>query len=163
MISTNWRVEEKGQRTHHSKDYYDEKGGTNGGTFCRCGVMFLKKRWRRIDVDFVRQEGRELVCPACRRVADRNPAGIIALNGNFHSAHETEIKCLINKTIKSEALKNPLGRVMDMHSDKDGVTITTTDEKLAEKIGREVYKSHGGELHFIWSHTDSPVKVTWTR
>jgi hypothetical protein len=52
---------------------------------------------------------------------------------------------------------------MDIHSDKEGVTITTTDEKLAQKIGREVFKSHGGELHFNWSHSGGPVRVTWSR
>lgn len=163
-MSTNIRrLGEKGQRTPRSMDIYENKGGAKGGTFCRCGVTFSKKRWRLADADFPRSESNEIVCPACRRITDSNPAGIIALSGDFFTEHETEIQSLIKKTAQKEALKNPLARLMDIHSDKDGITITTTDERLAQKIGREVYKSHGGVLHFIWSHAGSPVRVAWLR
>lgn len=163
MNTANRRVGEKGQRTPRSMEVYEEKGGAKGGAFCRCGVVFQNKRWYRSEGESARQEGQELVCPACRRIADRNPAGIITLSGDFYAAHEAEIRTLVDKTVQSENMKNPLGRVMDIQREQDGVTITTTDEKLSQKIGREVFKSHGGELHFIWSHSGSPVRVVWSR
>lgn len=52
---------------------------------------------------------------------------------------------------------------MDISKDKDGMTITTTDVKLAQKIGRMVFKSHGGTLHFRWTDDEDFVRVSWSR
>jgi NMD protein affecting ribosome stability and mRNA decay len=163
MATTSRRTGEKGQRTPRSRDAYQEKGGIKGVAYCPCGAVFRNKRWCREEQDSDRQAGEELVCPACRRIADQNPAGIVVLGGGFYAAHESEIHNLINNTAMEAVAKNPLGRVMDIRKEKGGVTITTTDTKLAQKIGREVFKSHGGELRYIWSHDESPVRVTWSR
>lgn len=163
MATTIRRTEEKGQRTPRSLDAYQEKGGVKGTAYCGCGAVFSNKRWHSGASAESSREGQVLVCPACRRIADRNPAGYVSLSGSFFMAHKAGIDSLINNTAQAAVTKNPLGRIMDVSSEKDGVTITTTDVKLAEKIGREVFKSHGGELHFIWSHAESPVRVTWSR
>jgi NMD protein affecting ribosome stability and mRNA decay len=163
MVTANRRTGEKGQRTPRSMDAYQEKGGVKGAAYCSCGAVFRNKRWCREESGSVLHEGHELVCPACQRIADRNPAGIVSLSGDFLAAHESEIRNLINNTAQGAVTKNPLGRVMDICNDKDGITITTTDVKLAQKIGREVFKSHGGQLQFIWSHAEAPVRVTWSR
>jgi hypothetical protein len=163
MATTSRRTGEKGQRTPRSRDAYQEKDGIRGDAYCACGTVFRNKRWRRDESDSEHNEGLELVCPACRRIADRKPAGIVVLGGKFYTAHESEIHNLINNTALEAIAKNPLGRVMDIGMEKDAVTITTTDAKLAQKIGRQVFKSHGGDLHYIWSHAESPVRVTWTR
>ncbi len=163
MVTENRRTGEKGQRTPRSLDAYQEKGGVKGTTYCSCGVVYRNKRWYREESLSGQHEGHELVCPACRRIADRNPAGIVSMSGEFFATHESEIHNLINNTAQDAVTKNPLGRIMDICAEKDGVTITTTDVKLAQKIGREVFKSHGGQLQFIWSHAESPVRVTWSR
>lgn len=163
MVTARRRTGEKGQRTPRSTDAYHKKGGVKGDAFCTCGALFRNKRWYRQESGPDLKEGHELVCPACQRIADRNPAGIVSLSGNFFATHESEIIDQINNMAQGALLKNPLGRVMEMNKEKNGVIITTTDEKLAQKIGREVFKSHGGELHFIWSHAESPVRVTWAR
>ena len=163
MVTANRRTGEKGQRTPRSKDAYQEKGGVRGNAYCLCGTLFRNKRWCHDESDPDQQEGHELVCPACRRVADRNPAGIAFLSGDYYAAHETEILNQIMTTTLASISKNPLGRVMEIRQEKDSVTIATTDVKLAQKIGRDVFKSQGGELHYIWSHAENPVRVTWFR
>lgn len=163
MATASRRTGEKGQRTPRSVDSYQEKGGVKGASYCSCGAVFRDKRWHHEDGGHDRLEGHELTCPACRRIADRNPAGIVSLSGDFLVAHESEIHNLIDNTAQSAVMKNPLGRVIDMSMEKDGVTVTTTDVKLAQKIGREVFKAHGGQLQFIWSHAEAPVRVTWRR
>ncbi len=163
MATTRRRTGEKGQRAPRSTDAYQEKGGVKGTANCTCGAVFRNKRWCREAEGSAQQEGVERVCPACRRIADHNPAGIVVLSGDFYAAHETEIKNLINNTALEAIAKNPLGRVMDTSTDKGRATITTTDEKLALKIGREIFKAHGGELHYTWSHAESPVRVSWSR
>lgn len=162
MAATNRKTGEKGQRTPRSTDAYQEKGGVKGGAFCPCGAVFSNKRWYR-DNGAEKQEGHELICPACRRIADRNPAGIVSLSGEFFATHESEIRNLITVTAQRAAVKNPLCRIMEICNESDCVTITTTDIKLAQKIGRVLYKSHGGLLNYIWSHAEAPVRVTWSR
>lgn len=163
MVTTNKRMGEKGQRTPRSMDAYQEKGGIKGAAYCSCGAVYLNKRWFSDENITDRQEGHELICPACRRIADQNPAGIVSLSGDFLTEHESEIRNLINNTAQNAVTKNPLGRVMETCNDNDGITITTTDVKLAQKIGKEVFKSHGGQLQFVWSHAEAPVRVTWHR
>lgn len=163
MINKNNRMEEQGQRTPRSLDAYRDKDGVKGAVYCACGAVFRNKRWGLETIGAAQQEGQNIVCPACHRITDQNPAGIISLSGDFYSAHADEIHNLVNNTAQSSAAKNPLGRVMDINKEKGGVTITTTDVKLAQKIGRVVFKAHGGELHYTWSHAGPPVRVTWCR
>lgn len=162
MATANRRTEE-GQRTQRSLDAYQEKDGVKGTAYCKCGAVFRNKRWVQEASGSAGKEGANILCPACHRITDQNPAGIISLSGDFYAAHADEINNLVKNTAQASAAKNPLGRVMDISKAKDGVTITTTDVKLAQKIGRVVFKAHGGELHYTWSHAGPPVRVTWSR
>jgi NMD protein affecting ribosome stability and mRNA decay len=163
MINKNSRMEEQGQRTPRSLDAYQDKDGIKGAAYCACGAVFRNKRWVQENSGAAYQQGLNIVCPACHRISDQNPAGIISLSGDFYAAHVDEIDNLVNNTAQSSAAKNPLGRVMNISKEQGGVTITTTDVKLAQKIGREIFKAHGGELHYTWSHAGPPVRVTWCR
>lgn len=163
MVTTIRRTEEKGQRTPRSLDAYQSKVGVSGAAYCKCGAVFSNKRWHFAERGTTPHGEQQVVCPACRRIADRNPAGIVSLKGSFFATHKAEIDNLIKNTAEAAVMKNPLGRIMDISSGKDDLTITTTDVKLAQKIGREVFKSHGGELQFTWSHAESPVRIFWSR
>jgi len=163
MVTTLRRTKEKGQRTPRSMDVYQGKGGVEGAAQCQCGALFRNKRWYSEEGGVTTPGGHGLVCPACRRIADRNPAGIVSLRGSYLADHEAEIENLVRNTAEAAGMKHPLGRVMEISKEKDGITITTTDIKLAQKIGREVYKAHGGELHFRWTDDEDLVRVTWSR
>jgi hypothetical protein len=41
--------------------------------------------------------------------------------------------------------------------------ILTTDEKLAQRIGREIRKAFRGTLAFRWSEDANLLRVTWAR
>lgn len=163
MGSTNKRTGEKGQRTPRSIKPYGEKGGVEGTAQCECGARFSNKRWYGGEGDKPAAGRQRLVCPACRRIADRNPAGIVMLSGNFLAARKAEIDNLITNTVDISSRKNPLGRIMETTRTKEGITITTTDVKLAQKIGREIFKAHGGDLRFQWNHEEDLVRVNWSR
>lgn len=163
MATATRRTGEKGQRTPRSLDAYQESDGIKGTSYCECGAEYRNKRWYPGEGPLEHVEGHELVCPACRRINDRNPAGIVTLSGDYRATHEGEINNLITHIAQHALSKSPLGRVMNVCMEKDTVTITTTDVKLAQKIGRDIYKSYGGQLHFLWSHAEDPVRVTWSR
>lgn len=163
MVTTVRKTEEKGQRTPRSLDVYRNKDGVSGAVYCQCGAVFSNKRWHLTEQGTIPIGEQRVVCPACRRISDRNPAGIVTLKGSYFASHGAEIDNLIRNTSEAAAMKNPLGRIMEINREKEGVTITTTDVKLAQKIGREVFKSHGGDLQFTWSNAVGPVRISWSR
>lgn len=162
MVNTLRKTKEKGQRTPRSLDVYQTKGGISGAAFCQCGAVFQNKRWRCGSREPTSNE-QELVCPACRRIADQNPAGIVSVSGSFLTDHGDDIDNLIHNLANEAVLRNPLGRVMDIQKSEEGITITTTDTKLAQKIGRQLFKSFGGELQYSWSQGEDRVRVSWCR
>jgi hypothetical protein len=163
MVTKIKETEGKGERTPRSLDVYRSKEGVSGAMHCECGAEFSNKHWHVTERGTSLHGEQRVVCPACRRIADHNPAGIVTLKGSFFAAHGAEIDNLIKNTAEAAVMKNPLGRIMDINREKEGVTITTTDARLAQKIGREVFKSHGGDLQFTWSHDVGPVRISWSR
>jgi NMD protein affecting ribosome stability and mRNA decay len=160
--------EEKGQRTTRSTDVYIPKEGLKEVSFCtKCGILYRNKRWYidEQEQEAVRKDphAHGLVCPACQRVEDNNPAGIVTLTGDYLSGHEREILDLVTNRETHHRAKNPLARIMSLNKNDGEVVISTTEEKLAEALGREMYKAHKGELHYRWSHSDRFVRVNWSR
>jgi hypothetical protein len=43
------------------------------------------------------------------------------------------------------------------------VEILTTDEKLAQRVGREVRKAYQGTVTYKWSEDANLVRVNWSR
>jgi NMD protein affecting ribosome stability and mRNA decay len=155
-------IEEKGNRTMRSTHVYLPKKGLPEGAVCRgCGVVYRNKRWQ------MEQAGAphscEVTCPACQRMEDHNPAGVLTLSGSYLSGHKDEILNGIRHTEAESREKNPLGRIMEIREEGESITVTTTEEKLAQKLGREVFKSQRGELHYNWSHGNAQVRVNWMR
>lgn len=159
---------EKGQRTARSTGVYHERSGVKEAAVCpECSLVYRNKRWQLNE-----EEGRKLLasakttrqtCPACRRTADRNPAGIITLSGRYLEQNWDEIQNLMRHVVEKSGVKNPLGRIMAVEQGKTGITITTTEDKIAQKIGREIFRAHKGELIYSWSHDQQLVRVTWNR
>lgn len=161
-------LEEKGQRTTRSTDTYLAKEAPKAPVFCRkCGLFYRNKRWVMDSGEFQKMKSgtgvATTVCPACQRIADDNPAGVVTLSGDYLLSHEDEILNALKHTELQSRTKNPLGRIMEIAQEADVVTITTTEDKLAQKLGREIFKAHRGELQYQWSHDPQLVRVTWKR
>lgn len=162
MLQTNKRVEEKGLRTVRAPDVYLPKRGLEDGSLCRgCGIVYRNKRWQ-IETAAV-NICCEVLCPACQRVEDHNPGGVVTLSGPYLTAHKEEILNTIRHLESKSREKNPLGRIMEITEEQNRITVTTTEDKLAQKLGREIYKSQRGELHYQWSHDQNLVRVEWSR
>jgi NMD protein affecting ribosome stability and mRNA decay len=105
----------------------------------------------------------ETLCPACRKIKDRAPGGIVELTGAFVHAHESEIVNLIHNENNRAMEINPLERIMDIQKSDGGLTVQTTNEKLAQRIGRAVYKSYSGNVDYKWSEDNKTARVYWHR
>jgi NMD protein affecting ribosome stability and mRNA decay len=160
--------EEKGQRTARSTDVYLPKGGSKETALCRkCGAIYRNKRWSldEEEAKTLKAGGTAVTvtCPACQRMADSNPAGIVTFSGGYLLEHWDDILNIVQRVEAVSRAKNPLGRIMEINQEESTLTIATTEEKLAQKLGREVYKAHKGELHYQWSHDQHFVRVSWMR
>lgn len=160
--------EEKGKMAERSTDVYLPKGGSKEVALCsKCNAFYWNKRWSTdaAELSKARAEAGTVstVCPACQRMHDDNPAGVLSLTGDYLLQHENEILNVVKNVEADTRAKNPLARIMEINQENKVLTISTTDAKLAQKLGKEVYKSHKGELHFKWSQADSFVRVNWAR
>ena len=56
-----------------------------------------------------------------------------------------------------------LERIMETRVGEESVEILTTDEKLAQRIGREIRKAYQGTVSYKWSEDANLVRVNWAR
>jgi NMD protein affecting ribosome stability and mRNA decay len=160
--------EEKGKMTTRSTDVYLPKEGMKEVAVCTgCRALYWNKRWylseeesKQLNSGMVRNE---VTCPACQRIEDNIPAGIVTYTGDYLVDHENEILNTIRNVEEKARAKNPLARIMEIRQEGKVMTITTTNDKLAEKLGRDIYKAHSGQLEYQWSREENFVRVNWSR
>jgi len=160
--------EEHGQRAARSTDPYAMKMGVTEVAECtECKALYWNKRWypdenqsRGLSRDMVKNH---IVCPACTRAADKNPGGVVTLQGDYLGAHQDEIMNIVKNSEHRAKLKNPLARIMEIRQEPQQVTILTLEEKLAQRLGRDVFKAHSGDLEYRWNKEENFVRVNWKR
>lgn len=160
--------EEKDEMATRHTDAHPPQKGLEGVPVCKeCMAIYLNKRWYsseegspKLGADTVRYE---VLCPACQRMRDNNPAGVATFTGDYLAEHESEILDAIKKVEKKVRTKNTLARIMEIRQEGKVLIVFTTDDKMAQKLGREIYKEHNGLLEFQWSREDNFVRVNWRR
>jgi hypothetical protein len=159
--------EEKGKRATRSMDAYRHKEGMKEEVVCTgCRAFFMNKRWHSGGAATGMGSGAVkggALCPACQRMQDGNPAGIATFSGEYLRKHEAEILNTIKNVEEKARVKNPLARIMAIDHEGGGVAVSTTDDKLAQKLGKDIYKAYSGRLEYQWSKEDSFVRVNWSR
>jgi hypothetical protein len=133
-----------------------------------CHAINRNRRWVFDEAEYralSRSPGEavERRCPACRKIADGFPSGIVLLSGGYLQIHRDEILRLVRNEEGRAMGINPLERIMAVTEEDGTVRVTTTDEKLAQRIGREVRKAFRGSLEYRWSEDDKLVRVSWAR
>jgi hypothetical protein len=138
------------------------------GTVCsRCGVVYHHQHWV---VDEPRRQrlleagnAPQVVCPGCRKVADHEPQGILTLHGDYWPEHRDDILNLIRHEEERGLNTNPLERIMNVREENGCLVVETTNEKLAQRIGRQIDKAHKGRIEYKWSDGNRLVRVEWER
>jgi NMD protein affecting ribosome stability and mRNA decay len=160
--------EEKGKMATRSTDVYLPKEGMKEVAVCiGCGAFYWNKRWYLTRDESMKPDSdmatNEVNCPACQRMQENIPAGIATFAGDYLVDHESEILNTIKNVEEKVRVKNPLARIMEIRQEGNVLTITTTNDKLAERLGRDIYKAHSGKLEYQWSKEESFVRVNWSR
>lgn len=161
-------ISDKRGRIRTSDDPYLPEAGLKEPAVCQtCQAIYRQKRWqldpllfRKLSVD---PAAHWVTCPACQKVAERYPEGILTLRGSYLWNHEAEIRNILENTLARFAARNPLERVISMQRSGDAMVIETTDNKLAEQLGRSLQRAHSGDLQIDWQGTPVVCRVQWQR
>ncbi len=168
MKAKNPQMSHKRKSMDTTADPYLLCDGLSGSAVCKkCRAVFQNKRWS-IDEDlYIKRMGEKdvntVICPACKKVKDNFPGGILNLKGDFYHDHENEIMNLIKNEEKRARGFNPLERIMNIVKTKKGIEITTTNEKLAQRIGKRLNRAYQGNIAYRWSDSNKLLRAEWER
>ena len=137
-----------------------------GPAICRkCLATYADKRWYFDEVQAAKLAAsprtQKLVCPACQKIKDDYPEGIATLKWSSLRDYEAEIRGLITNVEARAVSVNPLDRVMKIVRRKKELEVQTTNDRLAQRIGRALVRSYKGTAAYNWAHRDMMVRVTW--
>jgi hypothetical protein len=75
--------------------------------------------------------------------------------------HEPEIRGLIANVETRAVAVNPLDRVIKIVRRKKDLEVQTTNDRLAQRLGRALVRAYKGKAVYKWAHRDMMVRVTW--
>jgi len=153
------------------QDPYMDKHMYKDPTICpTCKLVYHDKTWHRDPELYKKYKNNPATnfkeCPACRKIKDNFPLGIVILEGEFIKNNKNarqEILNLIRHEVEKEELSNPLARIMKIEEKEAYIEIWTTTEGLASKIGKSVNKAYHGELNFTFSDDQKFLRIYWRR
>lgn len=135
-----------------------------------CRAVYADRRWTAANKEGVDDKRKRwlpsqvVVCPACTQMRSGEPRGFVYLDGNFYDAHHEEINQLLRNEAQRAAEDNPLARIMTSKPDEGHkLTVTTTTEHLAQRLGHALEKAFGGHAHYDFSHENKLARVNWQR
>jgi hypothetical protein len=144
-------------------DVYSDKKKIIENTQCvKCKSVFINGRWTWKAIK-ENKKNNSTICPACKRISDNLPAGIITLKGEFLNNHYTEIENLIYNINRLEKNKHPLERIIKILNEDCIATITTTGIHIARRIGEALLQAFSGEYSFQYGKNEKSIRVSWTR
>ena len=140
---------------------YQRQKKLHEDTVCsQCGAVYRDGGWQWV----ARAEGvAEEPCPACRRIHDKFPAGIITLRGDFLREHKEEIIHLVRHQEEAEKNEHPLNRIMSIEEDAEEIVINTTDIHLPRRIAEAIKRAFHGEMKEEFKKNEYFVRIYWSR
>jgi NMD protein affecting ribosome stability and mRNA decay len=105
----------------------------------------------------------EELCPACRRIKDEFPTGVVTLRGDFARVHKDEMVSLALHQEAAEKKEHPFNRIINIEESVEGIVITTTDIHLPRRIGEAIQRAFHGQIDDIFDKGGYFVRVNWTR
>jgi len=144
----------------YEHDTYKLQGKLKEPTACpRCGAVFQKGRWTW---NAKPAGAHETLCPACHRIHDTYPKGLVTIKGPFKDTQHEQLIGVVKNTEEKEKKEHPLSRIMAIESRPEGLVISTTDTHLPRRIGEALEHAYHGQLELHYDQDEDFVRVTWT-
>lgn len=136
----------------------------------QCGAIYANRRWTTAkqkpgnDQDKHGRPTQLIMCPACKQIRAGEPRGFVYIDGAFFAAHDEEIEQLLRNETERASEDNPLARIMEWNRDhRHKLTVSTTTEHLAQRLGHALQKAFGGSTRYDFSHENKLARVNWSR
>ena len=132
-----------------------------------CQAVYQRRHWFFDHEAYIRETmqptTRMVLCPACQKIRDRYAEGQVTLRSSpFLTTHKDEIVRLMRNEEDRAKGFNPLERIVELREAEEGLIVTTTNEKLAQRIGRTLKSTFQGQTTYHWSDPKF-LSVEWTR
>jgi hypothetical protein len=132
-----------------------------------CHALYQRRHWFFDAAAYFRETmqpaTRMVLCPACQKIRDRYAEGKVTLQPSaFLAAHRDEILRLIHNEEERAKGINPLERIVEISESDGAIVVTTTNEKLAQRIGRTLKHTYRGHTSYQWSDPKF-LSVAWQR
>jgi hypothetical protein len=143
----------------HILDPYQAQHKLKEPTACpKCGAVYHHGRWQWGQ----KPDGaHEQPCPACRRIENALPAGILTLHGDFARQHKDELTGLARHEEAAEKGEHPLNRIIAIADTPEGLAITTTDIHLPRRLGEAIERAFHGTLTMHFDDAAYFVRIDW--
>jgi hypothetical protein len=104
------------------------------------------------------------LCGACRMASAGTRGGQVMLDGAFVTDHQAEIERVIRGEAARAAGDDTPGRILCLGRPKRGrLTVTTSTDLLARRVGQALRAAFGGTIHCDVPHEQPFARVTWIR
>jgi NMD protein affecting ribosome stability and mRNA decay len=146
----------------HITDTYKQTAKPHEPTVCtRCGAVYAHGRWQWLPRPEAAQSS---LCPACHRIEDRFPAGVLTVAGSLVGTHKDEIVRLARHHEQIERAEHPLNRIVAIDEKaEDRIEITTTDIHLPHRIANALRHAYKGEVTEHFDEGGYFVRVNWNQ
>ncbi|MEW6735328.1 MAG: BCAM0308 family protein [Acidobacteriota bacterium] len=159
------------KRVDHETGQQPTSGAPTEPRVCKvCGALYVDRRWTITDArpeNTKHQRFRTpqlVICPACEQQRKDVPGGYLHIEGAFFATHRDEIERLLSNEAERAAQDNPLARIMKWErSNEKKLTLTTTTEHLAQRLGHALEKAYCGKVRYDFSHENKLAHVWWHR
>lgn len=157
--SEQWPGHEEGSTPGSA--YYERRKYPEPTVCSDCGLVYHRGHWANSQA--APPNANQERCPACRRILERNPGGVIFLEGSYFQERETEILHVAKNQEKLAKEHRPLQRIMWIKKNGSAVEIAVTNFHLARRIGEAIFHAHKGDLEVKYSEGDRFARVYWSR
>ncbi len=145
--------------------YHESRKYTDGAMCPGCRAIYQSGHWLWPKEEEAKNitSADQYLCPACRRIRDKYPAGVVVLEGQYLDRRKDEILNLIDRIVKEQGYKSPLRKVIDRDENKGRIVINLTDDHMARHLGEAIYRAHKGDLKIKYGEETRFVRVHWSR